>query len=272
MSETNIPILMTASVSTRGMKGACFTDEEREKMYIDTLDFYLSNLLKENPSQAIVFAENSGWDLNGLQSKLQNRNLTGGGNLEFISLSPELFNISKGKGYNEMILMTETVKRSKLIGKAGCFFKVTGRYPIYNLGYYLPKATQALLTDGYDLFCDIKDHKIYDWIGNGWNGHSFDCRLFAVTNNYYLNKLAPLYASCDDYKGAHLLEDILFKAVKTDSSLKVIDRFKREPVLGGFAGHSINAISFSQSHNSTKEKVKRFIGNSIRTLTPWFKF
>lgn len=32
-----LPLLMTASVSTRGMIGACFTDEEREKMYCETL-------------------------------------------------------------------------------------------------------------------------------------------------------------------------------------------------------------------------------------------
>ena len=35
-----LPILMTASVSTRGMAGADFSDEEREKMYLETLGFY----------------------------------------------------------------------------------------------------------------------------------------------------------------------------------------------------------------------------------------
>jgi hypothetical protein len=40
-----IPLLMTASVATRGMKGADFTDEEREKMYLSTIRFYIKELL-----------------------------------------------------------------------------------------------------------------------------------------------------------------------------------------------------------------------------------
>jgi hypothetical protein len=40
-----LPLLMTASVSTRSMKGACFTDEERETMYVSAIQFYISKLL-----------------------------------------------------------------------------------------------------------------------------------------------------------------------------------------------------------------------------------
>lgn len=63
---SNLPVLLTASVSTHGMKGACFSDEERENQYLSTLAYYL----KAMPDQRFVFAENSGWDLNLFRDKL----------------------------------------------------------------------------------------------------------------------------------------------------------------------------------------------------------
>lgn len=43
MEKYRIPLLMTASVSTRNMKGACFSDTEREKMYLETILFIHRN-------------------------------------------------------------------------------------------------------------------------------------------------------------------------------------------------------------------------------------
>lgn len=42
-----LPILMTASVSTHGMKGACFSDEERYAMYLNSLTHYISISYKQ---------------------------------------------------------------------------------------------------------------------------------------------------------------------------------------------------------------------------------
>ena len=209
MRET-LPLLMTSSVSTRGMKGACFTCAEREEMYAGALAFYCDNLLDKNPGQTIVFAENSGWDLSSLKRRVKPRHA---GRVEFITLPPEDFDISKGKGYNELLMITKAVEKSKFIGQAGAFFKVTGRYPIYNIGYFLNAAAKSLWRDGRDIYCDIKDHKIYDWLRLGWCGHSFDCRLFGVKTEYYLSQMAPHYTECDDYNGS-LLENVLFKNVK----------------------------------------------------------
>ena len=65
--EGRLPLLMTASVSTRGMKGACFSDEQREQMYLETLRYYLETLPEDQP---IVFADNSGWNLGQFRSRL----------------------------------------------------------------------------------------------------------------------------------------------------------------------------------------------------------
>ncbi len=268
-SNTNdklLPVLMTASVDTRGMAGARYTAQEREKMYIEAIRYYLDTICR-NPCQKIVFCDNSGWDLESLREKVG----CPSDSVEWLSLSPDDFDISRGKGYNEMLLMAQAVARSCFIRDAGGFFKVTGRYPIYNLGFFVKRASKAIFADGKEWYCDIKDHPIYDWLHLGWNGHSLECRLFGVANGFFCEKLAPLTEQCNDATG-DLLEDVLFRAVKGMSSDTIVMRFTREPHFGGVPGHFIQNLAFSQSHDCAKEKVKRFIGNFIRIFLPWLKF
>lgn len=269
-----IPVLMTASVSTRGMVGACFSDTEREEMYIGALSYYIQHLLPQNKEQRIVFAENSGWDLCSFKHKLPEYDKS---RIEFISLDPELFDISKGKGYNELLLINQTIEQSEFIRKAGAFFKVTGRYPIYNLGYFVRKASYAILNRGIKLYADMKDHKLYDYLRLGWNGRSFECRLFGVDNKFYIENIAQLYKACYDYNESgsekgKLLEDVLYDFVKASPSKDIVIRFKREPHFGGLEGSNISALSFSKNQDSTKAKIKRMIGNGIRVFLPFFKF
>lgn len=262
-----IPLLMTASVSTRGMKGACFSDEEREMMYVTALTFYIENLLKRDEKYSIVFAENSGWDLSKIKSKLPSFDEK---KIEFISLPPDKFDVSKGKGYNELLLINKAMGISELIREAGVFFKVTGRYPVYNIRHFVDKAFTFLSIGGGDLYADIKDHKLYDWLRLGWCGHSFDCRLFGVRTEWFKKHMAPLYCKCNDYEGI-LLEGVLFELIKNPIG-KLSLRFDREPHFGGLEGSNVDAVSFSKKQDSIKGKVKRMTGNSIRIFMPWFKF
>lgn len=258
---------MTASVSTRQMKGACFSDEEREAMYVGAISYYIRHLLGEK-GRRIVFAENSGWNLESIKRKLPAYDER---QIEFVSLPVDLFDISKGKGYNELLLINETLRRSRFIQESGAFFKVTGRYPIYNLGYFLRSAEKSIYGKGVSLYADIKDHRLYDWLGLGWCGHSFECRLFGVDNAYYLEHIAPLYARCNDYTG-NLLEAVLFNHVKSCGGGKMCLRFGREPHFGGLEGSDIAALSFSKEQDSWKGKAKRLVGNAIRMFLPFFYF
>ena len=190
-------------------------------------------------------------------------------NIEFISVDPSICDLSRGKGYNEMILIYNAVLQSRFIQNAKGFFKVTGRYPIYNLHVFISKAEEAI-NNGYKLYCDLKDHKLYDWLHLGWCGHSFDCRLFGCTTPFFLHYFWPNLEKCNDYNG-HLLEDVLFDATKSSNEKQII-RFHCEPHFGGLAGHQIEAVSFSQNHDNLKSNLKRFIGNCIRIFIPWFKF
>ena len=258
---------MTASVSTRGMKGACFTDEEREAMYVSALLFYMEHLLQKDKRYAIVFAENSGWDLQRIKNRMPPYDEE---RVEWISLPPDEFDINKGKGYNELLMITKAVLQSGIIQRANFFFKVTGRYPIYNVKRFADKACQFIQEQHGDLYADIKDHQLYDRLRLGWCGHAFDCRLFGVKVDYYMRYMAPLYAKCDDYKGC-LLERVLFELVNMRNG-KLSLRFDREPHFGGMEGSNVAAISFTKEQDSLLGKVKRMVGNFIRMFLPWFKF
>lgn len=271
--KNRLPILMTASISTRGMKNASFTDAEREQMYFETLQYYINNIINQNNGIStctkIVFAENSGWNIENFKKKFSTEHLD---NVEFISLEPEIFDISKGKGYNEMLLINNTLDRSVFIKNAGAFFKVTGRYPIFNLHYFLDQASKMIFKKQKDLYIDIKDHKLYDYLKLGWEGHSADVRIFAVKNSFYVENIGHRYEELDDYKG-HLLEGLMYDIAKSvKGSGREFLRFKREAQFGGMEGSNINALSFSKNQNSFKGKLKRLIGNFIRFFLPWFWF
>ena len=60
---------MTASVDTRGMVGALYAATEREKMYVETIRYYLSTVCHD-PRQKIVFCDNSGWNLDSVREKV----------------------------------------------------------------------------------------------------------------------------------------------------------------------------------------------------------
>ncbi len=263
-----LPVLMTASVNTRGMKSAMFTAREREKMYAETVRFYLDTICRD-PRQKIVFCDNSGWNLASLCERVGRATDA----VEWLSLDPDDFDVSRGKGYNEMLLMTQAVERSAILREAAGFFKVTGRYPIYNLGYFVKKASKAIYADGVKWYCDIKDHPIYDWLRLGWNGHDADARLFAVTNDYYMANLAPLASQCDDHEDGRSIESVFFCAAKAANPTDVIDRFPREAHFGGRSGHRNSGCwTWSEDYDCPLERAKRLLGNFIRIFFPWLKF
>ena len=314
MESSRLPLLLTASISTRGMKGACFSDAEREAMYLAALKWYLENLPEDQP---IVFAENSGWNLSAFADLVRVTSSSSSANeneklgvrwreevevdrgclnvprIEWISVDSAICDQSRGKGYNEILLMNEVVARSETIKKAGAFMKVTGRYPIFNLAHYLA-AAEKFFAKGGAYYGDMKDHKLYDWLHTGWNGHAAYTVLFATTVEFYETHLAGSYVDCNDYTD-NWIECVWFRILKrlltqnpesripnpqspvslpsTNYHLPSLSlRFDREPICGGLQGSHLDAASFNQNNESMRARVQRFVGNMIRIFTPWFWF
>lgn len=263
----HLPLLLTASVDPRGMAGADFVAAEREQMYVETLSHYLKALPKNQP---IVFAENSGWGLERLREKVE---VEGGVRVEWIEVDPKLSDQSRGKGYNELILIDEAVRQSKTIQSDGAFMKVTGRYPVFNLGFFVRRAEYWLGERGYSFYGDMKDHRLYDWFKPGWCGHAGSAALFATTVKNYQANISPRRSWLNDAEG-RMLEHLLFDYMKPYRGTRgtVVCRFGREPVMGGLQGSNIAAASFSKDNRSMLARLKIAAGNLIRWTMPWFWF
>lgn len=264
-----IPILLTASVDTRGMNGAKFAAQEREKMYVDTLNYYIDDLGKREGTYELVFAENSGWNKNSILSKLHtSENVY----IEYLSIDYNLFDQAKGKGYNEMLLIDIASEQSCAIQNYGAFFKLTGRFPILNL-YALLKEVEKRGGKTMQFYADCKDHKVYDWLHMPINGHAGECRYYAVSLDFWNQYFREQYAILDDYKGP-LIEDFFLQIMrKTKNNDGVCCRFRTQATFSGNGGHSLgNGMSFfySTNNDSAMMKFKRGLRQTIRWCFPWW--
>ncbi|MBR6371672.1 MAG: hypothetical protein IKS20_00680, partial [Victivallales bacterium] len=144
------------------------------------------------------------------------------------------------------------------------------RFPILNIGRLL---TEAQRHQPWELFCDNKDHPIYDWLHNGWTGHACDTRFFGVTLDFYRKHFFGRVAELDDSQNK-LIEFMFFETAKTAvaGGKKVIRRFRTEPEYAGKAGHVQTALLQVNDYSGFVAKAKRRIRQIGRWIAPWFWF
>ncbi len=264
-----IPILMTASVDTRGMQGAKFSATEREKMYVDTLNFYIDVFKKKEECFELVFAENSGWNKKSILKKLHKAENVF---IEYVELSPEDFDVAKGKGYNEMLLIDKATMVSTTIQSAGAFFKLTGRFPIRNL-YSLLKEVEKRGGKEMNLYADCKDHKVYEWLHLPINGHAGECRYYAVSLDFWNEHMRGRYVELNDFTGL-LIEDFFLKIMREVKKQRGVHcRFRTQAYFAGNGGHSLGtgpAFFYSTNNDSVLMKLKRGLQQLLRWCLPWW--
>jgi hypothetical protein len=259
----DFPLVMTATIGTQGMADLSVSDtQEREKQYLDTLSFYL----EKGWSREIVFIENSGHNLSGFYELAHKypEVIT-----EIISCSLNDFPRELGKSYGEMCMLDYAFEHSKLIADSDGFIKVTGRFRILNLDKLINEAEQR---QPWVLFCDTKDHPVYDWLRNGWNGHAADTRFFIVQKDFYQKHFYGKYKQLNDSTGK-LIESLFFQVIQSQSQAeKIISRFKTEPEPAGKAGHRQISIIGTNNYSGWLAKSKRRIRQLGRWCCPWFRF
>ena len=268
-NQGGYPQLLTASVDTRGMKGAKFSSEEREKMYVDTLNYYISLFTKNKTYQEIIFVENSGWDLNRFREKIHESNFI---SVEYQSLDPSIFNQTKGKSYNELLLIQIAITKSEFIQDAKCFVKLTGRFPIANLDKILLEL-QKRGGKRLEFFGDCKDHKVYDWLRMPINGHSGESRFYFMTLDFWNKYFADCYMKLNDYDGDNIEKFLLQLKRKTYGEKNVIWRLRVQPHFTGKGGHNLGygpAFFYSTDQDSSVLRFKRSIRQLLRWSAPWW--
>lgn len=267
--EVMIPILLTASVDTRGMSGAKFAALEREKMYVDTLNYYIDDLGNRQGMYELVFAENSGWDKHSILSKLHSSESV---YIEYLAIDYADFDQSKGKGFNEMLLIDKAIDMSSTIRDNGAFFKLTGRFPILNL-YDLLKEVEKRGGKNMQLYADCKDHKLYDWLHMPINGHAGECRYYAVSLDFWNKHMNGRYVELDDYRGP-LIEDFFLQVMRSaKGQTGVTCRYRTQACFSGNGGHSLGkglSFFYSTNNDSVMMKFKRGLRQCVRWILPWW--
>lgn len=287
-----IPILLTATVNPQGMKGANFDVSERIEMYAEALKFYASKGL------SVVFAENSGFLKQNSQiistqrSKGTKKNTEFSydtslfENVEFVDVSGPEYDQSRGKGYNEAILLHKAVMKSKKIQEAGCFFKVTGRLKVLNIETLLREVSglsaklifekSKFQVSGFRFLADCKDHKVYEWLHMPINGHAGECRYWYASVEFFESMMWPRYDELNDYPPhMYLAEDLMLDVCrKTRGMAGCRDRFRTQARISGRGGHNLGkgwSFFYSTDNDSLALKIKCGLRQVLRWVMPWWK-
>lgn len=253
----NIPILLTATVNPNGMVGANFSVEERAVMYAEALQFYIAQELP------IVFAENSG-SIEAVKSKVQ-----GAEKVEWLDVSGEEYDTSRGKGYNETLLIRKAVRNSALVAQAGCFFKITGRLQLLNVKKLLEECQG-------DFRADCKDHNVYEWLHMPINGHVGECRYWYASAPFFEEKMWPKQPRLNDYEpNVFLAEDAMLEVCRENRGKQGCkDRFKTQARISGRGGHDLGkglSFFYSTDNDSFALRFKCGLRQMLRYLLPFWR-
>lgn len=255
-----IPLHLTATVDPRGMQGTAFLPQERLQQYVEALHFYRQAL----PMQPIVMGENSGYAAQ-LAEMFHQDDL-----IEIVDVADAPYRQDRGKGYNEVLMLHETIGKSRLIQEAGCFFKVTGRLKVLNVGKLLAEC------EGQTFRADCKDHEVYRWLHMPINGHVGECRYWYATCDFFEQYLAPRYEEMNDYgPDAFLAEDLMLDVCrKTRGLAGCRDRFRTQARISGKGGHDLGqgaSFFYSTDNDSLALKTKCFVRQLLRWLLPFWR-
>lgn len=257
--KRKIPILLTATVNPNGMQGASFSVEERISMYAEALRFYINQKL--DVIGCIVFAENSG-SVSLVRSRIDDPSI------EWIDASGNEYDQTKGKGYNETILIRKTIQLSDSIQQAGCFFKITGRLKILNIGNMLDEVARRGM-EGLQFLADCKDHNLYTALHMPINGHAGECRYWFATIDFFESVMLKYLPRLNDYQPLYLAEDAMLAVCRETRGTKgCYDRFRTQARISGKGGHDLGkGLSFFYSTDNDSVTLRFKCG--LRQMLRW---
>lgn len=248
------------------MKGAMYAPAERAEMYRSALAFYVSELAKSSDGGCIVFAENS-------DSRIDLPTIPSNVNVEYLNISPDEFDNSKGKGYNEVLLIRKTIEKSEIIKQHGCFFKITGRLKLLNVRKMLAECNKKKSKAQLHFLADCKDHSIYEKLHIRVWGHVGECRYWYADTQFFEQYIGSRYQWLNDYVfPTRLAEDLMLDVCRqTRGMAGCSDRFRTQAILSGVGGHNIEKGStfFHSTNNDLWQmRLKCFLRQMLRWFLP----
>lgn len=217
-----------------------------------------------------------------LTSRLGNMNSRTHSNWKFYSLPPPQlqhnqeettledygFDNSKGKGYNEYLMIKLALERSEILRTCTHFLKLTGRYPMLNIQEMMGEMERR----GKDklMMFDVKEFKLYEKLrGTSYGSRWGDSRFFLMSVDFYRKYLMNCYQEMDESIFGKYAEDYIYQlSVKYRKDKSCSFRFRHQVQFGGQGG----AACFHEDYASFKNQAKNKLRRILRVLFPniWF--
>lgn len=169
-------ILLTACVNPGKMTLTHLKDSsERLNQYKTALDFYLNET-----DIPIVFCENTNTDFSS-----EYQQYIKSGRLEYLTFDGNNYDVRKGKGYGEAIIIKYAFNHSRIIKQSSIIIKITGRLVCKNINQLVGKCN--------------KPETIYSSLYADKRGHILaDSRVLVAPNLFWVNSFLHLADNIND--------------------------------------------------------------------------
>lgn len=243
------------------------------EMYRSTLQFYAEKIGRAYP---VVMVENSDIDLTPWQEEFKDSL-----QLEILQFTPPHllsstegagedygFDIPKGKGYNEYLMIKLAVERSETLRECTHFLKLTGRYPMLNILEILGEMERRGKNKA--MMFDVKEFKLYEKLrGTSYGTRWGDSRFFLMSVDFYRKNLIDFYQEMDDRVYGKYAEDYIYRlSVRFRKDKRCSFRFRHQVQFGGQSG----AAGYDEDYSSFRNRCKNKLRRILRVLFPnvWF--
>jgi hypothetical protein len=207
--------------------------QERLQQYLDSLEYAINHYSEVNH---IVFCENTNYqhDFSDLQKKAEQNGKT----LEILTFSGDYEKIQqKGKGYGEGEIIKYALENSKILAQSDCFYKLTGRLMVENMG----KIIRSTKSENAFVFSSLFEKKERCFYAK--------TAFYKVSTEFYKQNLLNAYLEVDDTQHRYLEHVFYEKLLKFP-----IKSFIAYPNLAGISGTSGTSYQISK---------KEFLKNKI---------
>jgi hypothetical protein len=251
MRSRNVLLLSATVRPPSGVPALIRTDPTlRLADYSKALHFYCC--LVGKCFDAIVFAENSGFDLSSLQDQAYRDGV--GDQVEFLSFNGLDYPASFGRGFGEFRLVDYAMTHSRVLRDTenSYVWKCTGRYIVRNIAHIVRRRPQC------DLYCHMRNYayRLCELYLMSWNATAYEQVIRGVYHQL----------RNDTIPGVHTNEEALFRKIVEASfqKIQVVPRFRQVPVLEGHRGW--NNTHYSDRFWSPK-MITRRLANRV---APWW--
>lgn len=196
-------LLMTACIEPKNLNRPSFraTPHVRLEDYKKAFEYWLN--YPDKRIKAIVFAENSGYELTKLKEIADRKNIYKR-NIEFLQFEETERLPGVHYGYSDMEIIDHAIYSSKLIISNSIIIKTTGRL-------YFPKLNKLLdLQDKnqYDFFSDVRDFSF-----RKFEKHYIVTTLFIIKPVFYKQHLYDIKRELTENTASHM-ETLYFKILR----------------------------------------------------------